>query len=622
MQWIDFVWPMTGAMSLTLGLIHFSIWTQQRTQWDQLAFGGAAIVVAVLAIVELLGMRATTPHGYLMLMRWAHVPYAAMIILLVVFVHFRFHASRTWLALTACGLRVCALGLNFIAGANLNFSSVDALAQIHLWGGATIVIPVGQPNPWMLVGQISHLAFAAYLIDVIVSVWRRGQAGERRRVLLVCGSVLVFVFAQNTWLLLLVLKIIQAPIIVNTAFVCVIGVLSYELGGDVLRAASLSRELAASKSSLLDSEMRFRLVVENAPRAILMLDVSGYIRLANARAGHLFGYPQADLCGLQINTLVPGLIQEAPSTGITPQSAVPDNRVSGAGHRLEARHVSGRIVSVEAAISPLHIASDIFSIVTITDISERQRMEQQISDQRDEIAHLSRISLLGELAGSLAHELNQPLTVILSNAQAAQSFLEHDPPDLDEVDECLDLVVKGSRQANEVILRMRAMMRKDLHKPRRIDMNDVVRDTIRLLGTNLLNRRVIAVQNLEHDLPPIEADPVQLKQILMNLAINACDAMAEQADGRLLTFTTRGRSGTAIEIAISDTGTGIPVDDMKRILTPFVTSKPGGLGLGLPICVTLVEVHGGELWATNNESGGATFHVLLPAAGMSLHRST
>ena len=108
----------------------------------------------------------------------------------------------------------------------------------------------------------------------------------------------------------------------------------------------------------------------------------------------------------------------------------------------------------------------------------------------------------------------------------------------------------------------------------------------------------------------------------MNLAINACDAMAEQADGRLLTFTTRGRSGTAIEIAISDTGTGIPVDDMKRILTPFVTSKPGGLGLGLPICVTLVEVHGGELWATNNESGGATFHVLLPAAGMSLHRST
>ena len=108
MQWIDFVWPMTGAMSLTLGLIHFSIWTQQRTQWDQLAFGGAAIVVAVLAIVELLGMRATTPHGYLMLMRWAHVPYAAMIILLVVFVHFRFHASRTWLALTACGLRVCA----------------------------------------------------------------------------------------------------------------------------------------------------------------------------------------------------------------------------------------------------------------------------------------------------------------------------------------------------------------------------------------------------------------------------------------------------------------------------------------------------------------------------------
>lgn len=223
------------------------------------------------------------------------------------------------------------------------------------------------------------------------------------------------------------------------------------------------------------------------------------------------------------------------------------------------------------------------------------------------------MALLGEISGSLAHELNQPLTAILSNAQAALRFLERDPPDLGEVRESLIHIVESDKGASEIIRRLREMLRKEKADHERLEMNEVVHDVLRLLDSDFMNRNVAVTLDLEGGLPCIRGDRVQLQQVLLNLVINACDAMSDLGAGRTLRVRTQAVSGPAVEVSVSDIGRGIPPNDLERIFMPFVTSKEEGVGLGLAICGTIIRTHRGRLWATNNPSRGATLHFELPA---------
>jgi C4-dicarboxylate-specific signal transduction histidine kinase len=257
----------------------------------------------------------------------------------------------------------------------------------------------------------------------------------------------------------------------------------------------------------------------------------------------------------------------------------------------------------------------LFVLVSLVDVSERRRYERETVKQRDELAHLSRVAMLGELSGSLAHELNQPLAAILSNAQAAQRFLARNPPALDAVSDILSDIVRNDRRAGSVIQRLRSLLRKEEAERRPLAFNDVVVESLQLMRSDLLNRQVSVRTELAPELPSVSGDRVQLQQVLLNYVINGCDAMDGQPADRQLLVRTRAAGDGAIQVAVSDRGTGIPQADIERIFDPFMTTKTRGMGLGLAICRTIVAAHGGRAWATNNADRGATLHFELPTAG-------
>ena len=248
------------------------------------------------------------------------------------------------------------------------------------------------------------------------------------------------------------------------------------------------------------------------------------------------------------------------------------------------------------------------------DITERKQAEEEIQQQRQLLTHLTRVSTLGELSGALAHELSQPLTSILSNAQAAQRFMDHEPVDLAEVRDILKDIVDDDRRAGSVIRRWRTLLRKGETQLHPLDLNEVTNDVLRLAHSELIAHRVTVTTRLTQGLPVVMGDRVGLQQVLLNLIVNACDAMKHNEPARRhLTVSTERDEADAVQVAIADRGDGIPVDRIERVFEPFFTTKENGLGLGLSICRSIVAAHGGRLWVDNNADRGATFFFALSA---------
>jgi PAS domain S-box-containing protein len=249
----------------------------------------------------------------------------------------------------------------------------------------------------------------------------------------------------------------------------------------------------------------------------------------------------------------------------------------------------------------------------VADITERKTAEHQIELQRRELAHLTRVSVVGELSGAIAHELNQPLTAILANAQASQRILAKGAPNLADVASALDDIEQASSRAGEVISRVRRLLKKSESRFELVDINDLFRSTLKLLDSELIARRISVCLDLAEDIPMAVGDPVELQQVLLNLMMNASDAMSSMATRRrLLTLTTRTKEGF-VEGVVSDQGRGIAPDQQGRLFDPFYTTKEHGLGLGLSICSTIINSHGGDLRIVNNEAGGARAVFVLPA---------
>jgi PAS domain S-box-containing protein len=251
-------------------------------------------------------------------------------------------------------------------------------------------------------------------------------------------------------------------------------------------------------------------------------------------------------------------------------------------------------------------------IGTGSDVTDRKRAELLAEEQLRELARLNRAVTLGELSGALAHELNQPLTAILTNADAARRFLARDPSNLAPVRQSLDEIITADRRAADVIRRLRALLKQGEAIRQPLDLNDLIREAMGLAQGDLTARNVRVEVSLASELPPVVGDRVQLQQVLLNLVLNACDAMAATPTGRQVIVTTAAEEPDGVRVSVSDAGPGVPADKIDRLFEPFFTSKPDGLGLGLTICRSIVTAHGGRLWLTNNADRGATFHFLLP----------
>jgi C4-dicarboxylate-specific signal transduction histidine kinase len=244
----------------------------------------------------------------------------------------------------------------------------------------------------------------------------------------------------------------------------------------------------------------------------------------------------------------------------------------------------------------------------------RTRGENKAREEQRQLVHLARVAVVGELSGGLAHELNQPLTAILSNAQAAQQVLARDHVDVAELREILDDIVAADKRAEGIITRLRRLLKREELTLRRVGLAPLLDEVLSLVRSNLAAHCVRLEAHIADDLPDVLGDAVQIQQVLLNLLLNACDALSEAApeDRRIDLDASREPEGSFVQVRVRDRGPGIDSDGLERVFDAFFTTKPNGLGLGLAICKQIVTAHGGRLWATQNGGRGAAFHMTLP----------
>jgi len=248
----------------------------------------------------------------------------------------------------------------------------------------------------------------------------------------------------------------------------------------------------------------------------------------------------------------------------------------------------------------------------VRDVTERKQAEHEARELREELAHVGRVTSLGALTGSLAHEINQPLASIMANAQAALRMIDAPEIDLPELRETLSDIVSDDRRAGEVLRRLRALLTKEVPEAKPLDVKSTMEEILQLVHSDVVMRRVALEVDFAPDLPPVRGDRVQLQQVALNLLINAFEAVQGLEGERRRVRLQASRQDGQVVISVVDQGRGVAEDDMLRVFEPFYTTKPDGMGLGLPICRTIAMSHGGALVAAANADTGMTFSLRLP----------
>jgi len=601
MNWITAVWSTNAAACLTLAGFYFVVWCKQRQNPVYLLFSCSAMAAAAISAFELWMLNSRTVDQYESLVRWIHVPTWVLTLSFVAFVRLYLHAGRVWLVWSIYGLRTLVLILNFIFPVSINFTAITDIRQFS-WGGQLVSVPVGTPSPWGLLSSVSLLLLLIFSVDATITVWRHG---DRRRALLIGGSMIFG--AMLAWHVPLVIwGILDVPFFLGFTYTAIVGVMGYELSSDVARAAGLARELEIS-------EKRLNLAADSANLGMWEWDIAHDEIWITDKGRAMLGFDSSEK--LDFDRFRSRL---HPDDRESVLKAVDSSLGAGAEYQSEyrvvlpdgqVRWIAGRgHVEFDGDGQPVRMRG------ASVDITQRKLAELEAARHRNEMAHLSRVTTAGELSGSLAHELNRPLGAILSNAQAAQRMLANGGVDVAEFREILNDIVSEDKRAAEVIRRLRLWLQKGEVQQHSLRINKVVRDVLKLIRTDLISQNVSVDTELARDLPTVTGDPVQLQQVLVNLVVNACDAMADcdTPEHQLRIRTGIENGGGAVIVSVTDRGGGIQVKEVEQIFEPFFTTKAKGMGLGLSVCRTIIAAHRGKLWATNNAERGATFHFTLP----------
>ncbi|MFL9892503.1 two-component system sensor histidine kinase NtrB [Paraburkholderia sp. RL17-381-BIF-C] len=360
---------------------------------------------------------------------------------------------------------------------------------------------------------------------------------------------------------------------------------------------------------MLDETMPLREALELVPVPILTVDAENLITFANGGAVELFGRSQDEMIGASIEVLFPPAVDCEGHRAVDHLSTTGERPERVLVRQLVASRRRGGDFPAEIRIVRVKAHSQEAQIVAISDRSDCSELELS----RNELAHLARVSSLGELAGSLAHELNQPLTAILSNAEAAQRLVNLGASKNAELREALQDIVADDCRASEVIQRIRTLVRNGNIEMKPLDLGTVVADVAALVRSDAMVRGVHVTFYVEDALTMVRGDRVQLQQVLLNLLLNGFDAMQARAPAeRVVELAVHRASDGGAHITVKDSGNGLPADHIDKVFLPFFTTKPQGLGLGLSISRTIVNAHGGCMWAEKNDGPGACFHITFP----------
>ncbi len=380
----------------------------------------------------------------------------------------------------------------------------------------------------------------------------------------------------------------------------------------LLHADLLSRE--ATEDALRDSETRFRSITERMSDVVYVRDENFVLSYISPSVKRVLGYEPEELVG---KAIYPDYIDPQSYPAII---AAQERMRKGNAKRVEHREArfrkkDGSTAWLDIEGTPIFMDGEFKGVQVIgRDITERKRAEEELRQRSEELAQAGRVLALGELSTSLAHELNQPLAAVMSNAQAARRFLDHRPPDLSEVRQALQDIERDDRRAGEILQRLRAFIKRAEIGREQVDLNEIGREVLGLVRAEASRRGITTVARLASDLPAVRGDRVALQQVLLNLVLNALDAAEKSAvsERRVIVGSRRERNGAVAVMAVTDNGPGVDPQKLDRLFEPFYTTKANGIGLGLSLSRSLVEAHGGQVWAEPNPDGGMTFSFRLP----------
>ena len=373
---------------------------------------------------------------------------------------------------------------------------------------------------------------------------------------------------------------------------------------------------ADEHSHLVAREAHLRSILETIPDAMIVIDERGRIFSFSAAAEAMFGYKEAEVVGENVSMLMPSPDRERHDLYLARYLATGERKIIGIGRVTTARHRDGNTFPIDLHIGEARIGDERVFTGFIRDLTERQQTELRLHDLQSELAHVSRITAMGTLATSLAHELNQPLTAIANYVETAKDLLDSpDPEVLDIVREALVECAAQSMRAGQIVRRLRDFISRGETERRIESLARVVNEASAMALVAAGERGVEVEVRLDAKGDKVLVDRIQVQQVILNLIRNAIEAMAESPVRRL-----RISSGTEPEghvtVVIEDSGPGLPQEVSERLFQPFVSTKSAGMGLGLSICHTIIQGHGGRIWAEPSRFGGTAFHfTLIDASG-------
>jgi two-component system sensor kinase FixL len=371
-------------------------------------------------------------------------------------------------------------------------------------------------------------------------------------------------------------------------------------------------ERIRSEEALKESEAKYRSLYESMMDGYVLVDMDGRILKFNEAYRDMTGYARDELPGFTYRDITPEKWHAAEREIIEQQVLV---RGYSDVYEKEYRTKDGTDFPIELRtfLFKDERGSNVGMWAIVRDISGRKQIESEARKLREDLAHVTRVSTLGELTSSLAHEINQPLAAILSNAQAAQRFLSQGNPDMKEIGEILGDIIRDDNRAAEVIRKIRSLLKKEETRYETLSLNDVVEEILNVIRNDTALAAVSIEKAFEPALPVVWGDRIQLQQVILNLVLNAAEAMKEAGtDVQRLVVLTSKQDGRYAEVSVRDAGPGIDEQASGRLFEPFYTTKSGGMGMGLAISKDIVKSHRGEIRAVNNPEGGATFSFTLP----------
>jgi len=609
MSWITILWIMMAALSATIAGIYLAAWLMQRDDRSYLMLVLLAVSIAGLAGTELWMLRAQTPEAYATALRWFQVPVWSGFVALVGLVYLRLQPRFVWVGWLAVGMRTVALVATFLSGPNLNYAELSDIGYVTLLGEPVAMASGGVPNPWMLTGQAGLALLILFVLDGGVSAWRRGQ-GVRAIVLTI--SILLGVVAGTVEAVLVFWNFAELPILITPLFLFVAAIMGAELSFGLLRAARAERNVQIKEAALSIAEQRLGLAAEAADAGFWSLDLQSGDVWATAKTREVFGLAPGGQLRLE------DFLQRVHQ----PDRARLQQVIEAAGRSNERYRSEFRIVDPDRGVRWLaglgrsvgtaEAGGKTLMGVTV-DITARKAMQDTILRQRAGLERLFRSETLSQLSVFLAHELNQPLAMILTNAEAAQALLAQAPPNLTELQETLADIVRADRRAADVIRHLRAFLKRREPKREALMLNDSIHRVLRLLGNEIDDQGVTVNLKLAPELPPVQADRILIEQVLLNLINNACEALADNPpEARRISVGTRAQAD-AVLVEVTDNGCGMP--DPEGVFEVFYSTKPKGLGMGLAIVRSVVNSHGGRVWAESKPGAGTTVYVSLPRDG-------